>query len=298
MKIVYLTSSNSYYPVCQVYGTVNINGQIHEIVDSTNKIKWDLGNNITVLVPPIETVFPIKITLFYILETSFVKIKCIVSINENEVIYNVSNNEIPSTFIFGANPNGRIDVWHGGYKRLYLIKSVKNNNILADNEYSKLEKLIQQYTYRYIIKSFIKEQINIEDEKSIIFDYIEETLYDGTYDKLHDDRLLKYHEAGKPKKLAIKWHIKKTEYTAYFWFDEMLICEIFEKLYGAHRDTKVDFIIQIDAEQKKYELSLYRYGLKEPLIIPEEAYQLLVFKSKFEHYRSDNYNQERGAWIW
>ncbi len=167
------------------------------------------------------------------------------------------------------------------------------------------DKYMQQFTYRYlpIYEKWCKDAcqwIKYEEGEETIpeFEYIEESLYDGTHDKLHDDGLLKYHAAGKPKKIAVKWHIKKSEYTAYFWFDETIICEIFEKFYGAHRDTKVDFIIRIDAEQKKYELSLYRYGLKEPLVIPEDAYQLLVFKSKFEHYRSENYNQERGAWIW
>ena len=90
----------------------------------------------------------------------------------------------------------------------------------------------------------------------------------------------------------------KKEYNCYIWFEEKLITSIFERFYGAHKDTKTDFIIRIDSEKRKYELALFRQGLKEPQIIPEDAYQLLVFKNKFEDYRSDNYNQERGAWIW
>lgn len=73
---------------------------------------------------------------------------------------------------------------------------------------------------------------------------------------------------------------------------------IFHHFYGAHPETKTDFIIRIDAENKKYELALYRQGLKEPVVIPESAYQLIVFKNKFEDYRSENYDQPRGAWIW
>lgn len=190
------------------------------------------------------------------------------------------------------------------------------NPFVAYSDYSYLFKLnsdlcgfkkeyMMQFTYRYIplFERWDDEeegnwQKYEEDETQPEFEFIEESLFDGTFDKLHDDGLLKYHEAGKPKKLAIKWHIKKTEYTAYFWFEDEKICTIFERFYGAHPDTKTDFIIRIDAEQKKYELALFRQGLKEPQIIPEDAYQLLVFKNKFEHYRSDNYNQERGAWIW
>lgn len=163
---------------------------------------------------------------------------------------------------------------------------------------------MKQFTHRYLV---IFEEWNaqnklwVEYEKESIqpkFDTIEEMLFDGTFDKLNDDGLLKYHQAGKPKKLALKWHIGKSEYSAYFWFEEEPIREVFDKFYGAHPDTKTDLIIRIDAENRKYELALYRYGLKEPQIISKDVYQLLVFKNKFEDYRSDNYNQERGAWIW
>lgn len=164
---------------------------------------------------------------------------------------------------------------------------------------------MQQFTYRYILQfekwnDSSKDWLKYEENEDSVpkFEFIEESLFNGTFDKLHDDGLLKYHEAGKPKKLAIKWHINKSEYTAYFWFEDEKICSIFERFYGAHPDTKTDFIIRIDSEKKKYELALFRQGLKEPQIIPEDAYQLLVFKNKFEDYRSDNYNQERGAWIW
>lgn len=163
---------------------------------------------------------------------------------------------------------------------------------------------MKQFIYRYTVRF---EHWNDDDERweqyeegevRPEFDYVEEMLYDGTHDKLHDGGLMKYHEAGKPKKVALKWHIKKSEYTAYFWFEDIRIREVFDRFYGAHPDTKTDFIIRIDPKKRKYELALYRYGLNEPRIIPEDAYQLIVFKNKFEDYRSENYSQERGAWIW
>lgn len=146
------------------------------------------------------------------------------------------------------------------------------------------------YNYKIILNDSQKSDCDIRT----FFD----ALYDGTHNKLNDGSLMKYHEAGIPKKLALKWHIKKSDYSAYFWFEDEEICTIFNKFYGQHPDTKTDFIIHIDPINKKYELSLYRYGLKQPVIIPESAYQLIVFKSGFENYRSDNYNQPTGAWIW
>ncbi len=204
-----------------------------------------------------------------------------------------------------VNPDITLQEYCDSYinKDPIVKENLKMNGLPPRNLF---DKYMQQFTYRYqpLFEKWddgeeVKWQKYKEDDKQIPeFEYIEESLYDGTHDKLHDEGLLKYHKAGKPKKLAIKWHIKKSEYTAYFWFEDERICTIFERFYGAHPETKTDFIIRIDAEQKKYELALFRQGLKEPQIIPEDAYQLLVFKNKFEHYRSDNYNQERGAWIW
>jgi hypothetical protein len=165
---------------------------------------------------------------------------------------------------------------------------------------------MKQFTYRYLPlfehwdEDEEKWQAYTEEEQETKpeLDYIEEALYDGTHDKLHDGGLFNYHEAGKPKKLAVKWHIKKSEYTAYFWFEDEAIRTVFDKFYGIHPDTKTDFVIHIDPEKTKYELALYRYGMNEPKPISEDAYQLIVFKNKFEHFRNDNYDQPRGAWIW
>lgn len=187
-----------------------------------------------------------------------------------------------------------------------LIKNSFSTNMFLSTdklkEYDNIwfQNRIKQFVYRYnvIYEKNNKHLKTHKDEIQPQLEYIEESLFDDTHDKLHDGGLLKYHQAGKPKKLAIKWNIGKSEYSAFFWFEEEPIREVFDKFYGAHPDTKTDFIIRIDAENKKYELALYRYGLKEPLIIAENVYQLLVFKNKFENYRSDNYNQERGAWIW
>lgn len=199
--------------------------------------------------------------------------------------------------VVGVTSHGNLAVWLISINKSRLIYKVQNKR----TENTSVS--ITQFIYRYVICLINQNEIALEkaeksNESVCVFDDIEEALYDGTYDKLHESNLLKYHEAGKPKKLAIKWHREKTEYVAYFWFEDEKIREVFDKFYGVHPDTKTDFIIRIDAENKKYELALYRYGLKEPQVIPEDVYQLLVFKNKFEDYRSENYNQERGAWIW
>lgn len=178
-----------------------------------------------------------------------------------------------------------------------LAKQIKLMN-------SSVDFLFSQYNYRYLLlfdswndnnecwQKYDEEYVKVE------FDHIEEALYDGTHDKLHDSRLFDYHEAGKPMKLAVRWHIGNSEYSAYFWMEDKYIQAIFDSFYGNHPDTKTDFIIHVDPITNKYQLALFRYGLQEPKIIPEDAYQLIVFKNKFEHFRSENYDQPRGAWIW
>jgi len=155
------------------------------------------------------------------------------------------------------------------------------------------------FTYRYqAVFAHCYEGAKATDTPLYELDYIEEALFDGTHDKLHDGGLMRYHEAGKPKKLAVKWHAGKKEWTAYFWFEDEEIRHVFDRFYGVYPDAKADFIVRIDPVKDKYELALYCSGLDEPLVIPEKTYQLLVFRNKFECFRSENYAQERGAWIW
>lgn len=206
--------------------------------------------------------------------------------------FSIIPSSVKGILLIGLCCNGDIVSWDYAVPKSIIYKyfQCERSNRIVDC-------LMKQFSYRYNI-IHDKNKKTHKDETQHKLDYIEEALCDGTHDKLNDGGLLKYHQAGKPKKLHIQWHIGKSEYSAYFWFDDERIREVFDKFYGAHPDTKTDFIIRIDAENKKYELALYRYGLKEPQVIPEDVYQLLVFKNKFEDYRSDNYNQERGAWIW
>lgn len=188
------------------------------------------------------------------------------------------------------------------YRQLYKFCDEFKNGGFYD-EAKILEGFLKQYVYRYVpFFGCWDDKIDKvgRSEKDMLseIDFIEDVLSDGNNDKKHDDRIFRYHETGRPRKLAIKWHVKKSEYMAYFWFEDVEIRTVFDCFYGPHPDTKADFMIRIDTDNNKYQLSLYHYGLSEPRIISESAYQLIVFKNKFEYYRSDNYNQPSGAWIW
>lgn len=166
------------------------------------------------------------------------------------------------------------------------------------------DKYMQQFNYRYVLH-FMHWDDEAEDwlpyeegERIPEFDYIEEALFDGTHDKLHDGGLLKYHMAGKPKKLVVRWHVRKAQYTAYFWMEEDIVTHLFENFYGAHADNPADLMMYVDYERNIFELSFYRQRLREPVYFSPDTYQLIVFKDGFERFRSENYNQPHGAWVW
>lgn len=224
-----------------------------------------------------------------------------------------SDIDVSKNLMIGTAPYGKVAIWNFENLKCSLIQWLCAEPLLNQKDevinscrppLDLFDNYMKQFHYRYLVlfEKWYKgdKKWGKADNKGEMpmFDNIEEMLYDGTHDKLHDGGLMKYHQAGKPRKLRVQWHIGKTEYSAYLWFDDERIRDVFDMFYGAHPETKTDFLIRIDAEKKKYELALYRYGLKEPQVISEDVYQLLVFKNKFEDHRSENYNQERGAWIW
>lgn len=191
-------------------------------------------------------------------------------------------------------------------KQQLLIAIDKMKECGFHQEAAYLEKYMQQYNYRYMPlfehwdedEKIWVEYLKDEQEAKPELDSIDDALYDGTYNKQHTSELLDYHEAAKPMKLAMKWHVRKTGYSAYIWLDDEAIRTIFDKFYGIRPNAKTDFIIHIDTTSNKYQLSLYRNEAVKPQIIPEGAYQLLVFRNKLELYRSENYDLPNGAWVW
>jgi len=214
--------------------------------------------------------------------------------------------DIPSLLKIGLSAEGIVVIWYGDRLKQSIILTLQshelryriplskdicpNLNTQINTENNTLWNL-KCYTYRYVLNV-----TNYHDKayKIILF---EDYCNDDSFNRLNNGNLFTYHKSGRPKMMHLNWSFQNTEFEASIFLG-YLFFNIFDRFYGAHRETKTDFIIRIDAEAKKYELALYRQGLKEPVVIPESAYQLIVFKNKFEDYRSENYNQPRGAWIW
>lgn len=179
------------------------------------------------------------------------------------------------------------------------LNNLQNEGLPKQNIFTRY---MNQYTFRYVLRFDRLEndrwvELKNKDTHPTL-ESLRDVCMDGTYNLTHNVSLCQIHKTGIPKRVMLSLSKDKNKYDYYFDLLEECTIILFEKFYGAHPETKADFIIRIDVENKKYELALYRQGLKEPVVIPESAYQLIVFKNKFEDYRSENYNQPRGAWIW
>ena len=249
---------------------------------------------------------------------------------------NKSQDEEPlySHISFSVAPYGGVALWYFGRQKQILVKWIKASlssdtdtpmrlpveeiyqlslNNMGDDFKDEMQqhglpdphlfdRMMQQFIYRFlpVLKKWDEDSSTwtnyAEDEKLPELDFVEVKCHDGTFDRLRDGSLLSYHQAGKPSRVCVGWHVGKREYSAYFFFSHDELAQVFRACYGAHPDTKVDFLLQIDPESNKYEPALFRYGMKEPLAIGPDACQVLVFRNKFECYRSPNYTQPQGAW--
>lgn len=164
---------------------------------------------------------------------------------------------------------------------------------------------MKQYHYRYICfeECFDGEQWQSYDDKDEYYDdldadAIREFRFDGTHDVLCDDGLLRYHEAGCPKNMNVEWQEGRDDYSAYYWFDGQSAPQFFNRFYMTNGIEKADVILRIDTRANKYEIAIKGDKMEMPVTMPEETYQLLVFRNDNEYYRSENFDQEEDAWNW
>lgn len=280
---------------------------------------------------PLDLSLPEAIDVVYIsiLEKQAYKLEAKIDTHKlNNAI--IGNNDTPF-FVIGLGPYGIIAIWSYTPERSYIIdtfcaqptdipgrllgeapsctiNTVCNQafeayhlNLVSLNIIDKTIafNLLKQYSLRYnwVFCDFIENDSKTKKSLRDTVKSLRIARFDGSFDYSNDGTMHEYHITGVPKTIFMEWETYKKSYYASIFLEHEIV-RIFERFYGVHPETKVDFIIRIDAENKKYELSLYRQGLKEPVVIPESAYQLIVFKNKLEDYRSENYNQPRGAWIW
>lgn len=166
---------------------------------------------------------------------------------------------------------------------------------------------MQQFHYRLLPleEYWDGEQWQEYNEDDLYYDDTDITVlevqrYDGTHDQSNDFTLLRYHEAGMPRRLKVKWSVGHDDFSAYYWMDDQLLWASMNRFTMLLPDTRITMLLRIDTRRQRYELALKGDddSLPQPVTLPQEACQLLVFVNGNELYRSDNFNQPDGGWNW
>lgn len=210
--------------------------------------------------------------------------------------FNISNELVSSTFI--ESECGRV---------LTKNEDARKSSTIGLPPTDIFDHWMEQFTYRFIP---LEEYFNGEswqeyDEDDLFYDDImvnelHVQRFDGTHHQLPDDfSLIKYHEAGMPKRMALHWDEGRCHLSAYWWFDDQVLYPVLHRFFSLDPTGRADLLLRLDSRQGRFEIAL-KGGeiLQNPIGIPHEAYQLIVFKDGHELYKSPNFVQEDGAWFW
>lgn len=166
---------------------------------------------------------------------------------------------------------------------------------------------MQQFEYRFVPleEYWDGERWQEYDEEDIYYDDIDLNVlevqrYDGTHDQTNDFSLLCYHKAGMPRQLKVKWSAERNDFSAYYWLDDETVWTLMHRFTNLMPSARISMLLRIDTRCQRYELALKGddESFQQPIALPQEVFQLLVFKDGNELYRSNNFNKGDGAWNW
>ena len=66
--------------------------------------------------------------------------------------------------------------------------------------------------------------------------------------------------------------------------------------YDEDSAKEMNLVIDIRKSNKEFHILMNGDDLEKPKELPQENVEILVFKNKFESYRSDNYDRPSGGW--
>jgi len=224
-----------------------------------------------------------------------------------------------NTIVAGMAPCGKLAVWLSGNgittevawlqgKEISVeMKDFAPDSNLSKEEYAKqalgeckeaferfrknglpdpmlFEQYMQKFNYR----------ITTEFENVAQFENIEINYFNGELNTLNTGEHTSYLMRAKPSKIALHWSDGKKRYDAFFWMDEKKIMEIFNNFCGNDPQQEGTLTIQVKASHKQFQFFLQNSDVE--IEIPVEDMPYIVFKNKFEFYRSKKYNKPKGGW--
>jgi hypothetical protein len=220
-----------------------------------------------------------------------------------------------NTLIAGMAPYGKLAIWLSGNgittEVAWLqgkevpaeMKDFAPNSQLSKEEYAKqaltgckeafenfqknglpdpllFDRYMEKFNYR----------ITPKFENETRFAGIEIYYYNGELNALNSGEHATNTMRAKPSKIALHWNDGKKQYSGYFCADEKKLVETFNNCYDNDTQKEGNLIIQVEASHKQFRFFLQTGDVS--VEIPVEDMQYIVFKNKFEFFRSDNYSKK------
>lgn len=172
----------------------------------------------------------------------------------------------------------------------------------AQNIKEKFEADMRQYPYRYVVMEDYFDgkrwrEYSSDDERYEAIDIVgvEDKRTDGTFDFTDGADVLRYHEAGMPERITVKWNEDGYEYLAHFWLDTYYLNKYFEGFFESFPDEKADLLLRIDTQAERYEVAMGANDLVPKRLI---GVQYIVLRDLRVIARSEGFFREDNEWAW
>ncbi|MCL2041738.1 MAG: DUF2931 family protein [Bacteroidales bacterium] len=146
----------------------------------------------------------------------------------------------------------------------------------------RFNRYMQKFNYR-IIPTF---------ENGTELTAIELAYYNGERNSTNSGEHTENVMRAKPSKISLHWHIGNIQYSGYFWSDENKIIETFDQFYKNNPQTEGELCIEVNQSNKDFKFTLRDKFVEMEIPVTE----MIVFKNKFEFFRSENYSKPKGGW--
>jgi len=221
----------------------------------------------------------------------------------------------------GMAPYGGLAVWLSGNGIKTEVAwlqaeptNVEMEDFAPDSRFSSIEEYVETYfkfceeAYKNFQKNGLPDRMLFErymqkfnysitpkfENEEAIFEGIELYYYNGELNTTNFGEHASNAMRAKPYKIVLNWSIGKVQYGGYFWTDEKKIIETFSNFYANNAQEKGELIIEVGESNEQFKFFLRNnYSVVE---IPVEEIEIIVFKNRFEFFRSENYSKPPQGW--
>jgi hypothetical protein len=267
----------------------------------------------------------IDIVWYAILEDKFYSVEAPLPSGKIEELLKLRDEEtneyVYSTIVAGMAPYGDLAVWlvgggiitevawinkgeladvewkdflpHSALNREQYVDFIQKHNEKAYANFLKnglphrmlFDGYMQRFNYRFNFK--------FENENTVL-ERIQLFYFNGELNSMTSGEHNFFAMRAKPYKAVLNWSIGETQYSGYFWADEKKIIETFSNFYAEDPSKEGNFVIEVGKSNDQFKFVLQ--DDTTVVEIPVNEMEIIVFKDKYEFWRSKNYDKPPGGW--